>query len=291
MKKSFVKAFCLIFSFAIAAGAMATSTPAGFVDDMKVAVADATRGRKPIIAVFTGSDWCKYCMMLESNVLSKPEFARDASKEFALLFVDNPQDKNRLSSHAKAENAKLTQEFGVQGFPTVMLLDCFGQRVGRMGGGGSPAEFLEQARRACKQNESRLASALEIAALKKGSPQRLQRIADEIDKIDVARHGEYPSYCAELLAKGGKWKAHLPYQALVEPLEKQYYKIVMAMGLGKSGGDPATSIRKLKALEKKLGEAERKAPAGLKPRIDALRKNIEETVKGAKESRGHSRKG
>lgn len=259
--------------------ATATSTPAGFVDDMEAAKAEAIKEKKPIIAVFTGSDWCKYCIILESNVLSKPDFAPAAKKEFALLFIDNPNDKKRLSEKAKVENPKLTQAFGIRGFPTVMLLDCFGQKVGRIGhGAANPTAFLEQARNACKANEKRLKSAQEIAALKKGSTRRLQRIATEINKIDVSKHKEYPSYCQELLDKGGRWVKHLPYQSQVLPLEREFYKLALGMGNGALGSEPAPYIRKAKTLLKKINAAEKKIPEGLKPDLEKLRSNVSNTI-------------
>ncbi|MCR5414341.1 MAG: thioredoxin family protein [Kiritimatiellae bacterium] len=291
MKLKFSGALCAVLSAAIAASSSATSTPAGFTDDMKKAVAEAAKGQKPIIAVFTGSDWCKYCKILESNVLSKPEFVRDASKEFALLFIDNPQNKNLLSPEARAVNPKLAEDFGVQGFPSVMLLDCLGQKVDRIGhGSAGPAEFLVQARAACERNAARLATAKEIASMKKGSAKRLKRIAEEIDKIDVSKHKEYPAYCAELLAKGGVWKKHLPYQSLVQPLEREFYKLAIDAGTGRSGGNPSTYIRKAKAILRKIDAMQGDAPAGLKGEIDKLKSNVDDLIKRLEEAKA-SKKG
>ncbi len=270
------KSIIAAVSTLLCACAMATSTPAGFVDDMDAAKEQAEKDGKPIIAVFTGSDWCKYCKILESNVFSKPDFAPAATKEFALLFVDNPSNKGLLTEKAKVENPKLTESFGINGFPTVILLDCFGQRVGNVGhGAGSPAAFLEQARNACKANAQRLKTAAEIAALKKGSPKRLQRIAMEIDKMDVSKHKDYPAYCEELLEKGGKWKKHLPYQSIVQPLQKEFDQLVIDIGHGALGSAPAPYIRKTKALLKKVDAAARKAPAGLKPSLEKLRTSVD----------------
>ncbi len=280
MKIAFKSAICAAAAAVLAPAFAATSTPAGFTDDMKEAVAEATKAKKPIIAVFTGSDWCRYCKILESNVLSKPDFAGKAKKEFALLFVDNPQNKNLLSPQAKAANPKLAEEYGVQGFPTVMLLDCFGQKVGRIGHGAKDTDdFLAQARNACKSNEAKLSTALEIAAMRKGSAKRLERIAAEIDKLDVSKHKEYPSYCEELLAKGGKWKAHLPYQAIVQPLEKEFYKLAIEIGTGKSGSNPAPYLRKTKALLRKIDAAKPKAPESLAGDFAKLRANVEDLQK------------
>ncbi len=98
-----------------------TSTPAGFTDDYDAAMAQAKESGKPIYVVFTGSDWCHWCKVLEGDYLSKPEFVAEAGKHFILLFIDNPRDAGLLSDKAKAQNQTLTRKYGVRGFPTVMF--------------------------------------------------------------------------------------------------------------------------------------------------------------------------
>src|SRR5690606_2500467 len=43
---------------------------------------------KPILANFTGSDWCGWCKKLTATVFSKPEFNEWAEKNVILLELD-----------------------------------------------------------------------------------------------------------------------------------------------------------------------------------------------------------
>ena len=51
--------------------AAATSSPKGFTDDLDAAMKRAAGNGRKIVAVFSGSDWCGWCMRLEKEVLSK----------------------------------------------------------------------------------------------------------------------------------------------------------------------------------------------------------------------------
>jgi protein disulfide-isomerase len=46
---------------------------------------------KPIMANFTGSDWCGWCKKLKKEVFDKAEFKNWANKNIVLLDVDFPR--------------------------------------------------------------------------------------------------------------------------------------------------------------------------------------------------------
>lgn len=102
-----------------------------------------TRSRaesKPLLIDFTGSDWCPPCMRLRKEVFSKPEFADYAAKSLVLLEVDFPKRKT-LPPAQQAANDELARQFGVEGFPTVILMSPSGKIIGQLGSvsGGAPA--------------------------------------------------------------------------------------------------------------------------------------------------------
>jgi len=100
----------------------------------------AKKENKLILADFTGSDWCGWCIKLKNEVFSKPEFATWAKDKVVLLELDFPR-KTELPAELKEQNEKLAKEHGVQGYPTVLLLDAEGKKVGEMGyeeGGPGP---------------------------------------------------------------------------------------------------------------------------------------------------------
>ena len=127
-----------------------TSTPAGFTDNLDEALAKAKAEGKLVYACFSGSDWCGWCMKLEREVLSKQEFIDGVKNDFVLVFIDSPQDKAVLSERAKAENGKLTKKYGIQGFPTALILDGDGKKIAetgyRRGGAAEYAKHLKSIR-------------------------------------------------------------------------------------------------------------------------------------------------
>lgn len=78
------------------------------------------KANKPVFAFFTGSDWCGWCVKLQSNVFSKSAFISWAEKNVILLELDFPRHK-QLSPELTKQNNDLQQTFRVQGFPTVWL--------------------------------------------------------------------------------------------------------------------------------------------------------------------------
>ena len=115
---------------------------AGWDDDYEKAVAKAKEEKKMVLLDFTGSDWCGWCIKLDKEVFSKKEFKDYAKENLVLVEVDFPQGK-RLSKKVKEQNEKLKAEHGVQGFPTIIVLNSEGQKIGRLGYmPGGPSAFL-----------------------------------------------------------------------------------------------------------------------------------------------------
>jgi protein disulfide-isomerase len=80
----------------------------------------SAKSKKPIFAFFTGSDWCGWCIKLQNNVFSKPEFIAWAKKNVVLLELDFPRGK-QLSPALMQQNASMQQAFNVTGYPTVWI--------------------------------------------------------------------------------------------------------------------------------------------------------------------------
>lgn len=78
----------------------------------------------PVMLVFSGSDWCKPCIMLRSEILDSPEFVAFARKNLVLLQADFPRlKKNRLTEEQISKNEALARKFNKKGqFPYVVLL-------------------------------------------------------------------------------------------------------------------------------------------------------------------------
>ncbi|PJA07656.1 MAG: hypothetical protein COX70_06010 [Flavobacteriales bacterium CG_4_10_14_0_2_um_filter_32_8] len=77
---------------------------------------------KPIMANFTGSDWCGWCKKLKFEVFDKDEFKKWAEKNVVLLELDFPR-KFQLPENIKQQNAGLQQAFQVTGYPTIWVFN------------------------------------------------------------------------------------------------------------------------------------------------------------------------
>jgi thioredoxin-related protein len=123
-----------------------TETPpaaeATWLTNFEIAQARARSEKKLLLIEFTGSDWCPPCIMLGRQVFSQPEFKDYAAQHLVLLEVDFPRTKE-LSAEQRAANAKLADQFGIDGFPTVIILDSSGRKIGELGYmPGGPKPFI-----------------------------------------------------------------------------------------------------------------------------------------------------
>ncbi len=78
----------------------------------------------PIMANFTGSDWCGWCKRLTKTVFSKDEFKKWAKDNVILLELDFPR-RTKLPIEIQKQNASLKQAFKVRGFPAVWVFDLY----------------------------------------------------------------------------------------------------------------------------------------------------------------------
>ena len=142
-------------------------TPAGhegWLVSLEKAYALSEKTGKPIMANFTGSDWCGWCKRLSAEVFNKQAFQDWANENVVLLELDYPQRK-KLSDEQRAQNHELQQAFQVTGFPTIWIFDLERDQttrqfqikaIGKMGyvPGGSQA-FTGQADQMIAQAKAR----------------------------------------------------------------------------------------------------------------------------------------
>lgn len=115
----------------------------GWSDDYKASLATAAKENKKVLLDFTGSDWCGWCIKLKKDTFDQPSFKEYADKNLVLVEVDFPQAKSQ-SAEVKKQNGALQEQFRVQGFPTLVLLDPQGKVIKQQSGyiPGGPAGFI-----------------------------------------------------------------------------------------------------------------------------------------------------
>lgn len=107
------------------------ANPPGFIDDYDLALQRSEASGKPILAVFSGSDWCYWCRKLDQDFLQQSAFTAAVTNDIILLYVDSPKDTSILSEKARQANPGLVKKYGVRGFPSMMFLyGAKGQYVG-----------------------------------------------------------------------------------------------------------------------------------------------------------------
>ncbi len=126
--------------------AAAAAKPASTVwlTDLAEAKRQAAARKVPILADFTGSDWCGWCKRLDAEVFSTPEFATWAAKNVVLLTVDFPHDVQQ-SAELQQQNTQLAEKYRVDGFPTILFLSDDGTVLAKTGyQEGGPAAWIAQ---------------------------------------------------------------------------------------------------------------------------------------------------
>lgn len=100
-----------------------------FLTDFPTAQDSSARSGKPILMVFSGSDWCKPCILLKKDILHSPEFTAFSEERLVVLNLDFPfRKKNALAPDQKAHNEALAAKYNPDGaFPKVLLVNNNGE--------------------------------------------------------------------------------------------------------------------------------------------------------------------
>lgn len=138
---------------AVATENSATEEKLRWLTDFGAAKAQARSEKKMLLMNFTGSDWCPPCIQLEKELFSKAEFAQYAAKNLVLLEVDFPRRKE-LPPEQLAANKQLAGEYGIEGFPTIIVLNSDAKPLGKFGyvPGLDPTQVIDALEKARAEN-------------------------------------------------------------------------------------------------------------------------------------------
>ena len=114
--------------------------------DYEASIAQAAASKKAILLEFTGSDWCPPCMKQNKDVFEQTAFEDYAKDKLVLVKLDFPRRKEQDPA-LKERNQKLSTQYGVEGFPTIILLSPEGKELARQVGygGGGVTGFIDWA--------------------------------------------------------------------------------------------------------------------------------------------------
>merc|ERR1719273_933643 len=96
---------------------------------------------------FTGSDWCGWCKLMDRNVFAHDEWKTAAAeKKWVLAYIDFPQNKSKVPDGFAQINKSLSDKYGVNGYPTYLILDNALENIGKAGASqtATPTSFIAQ---------------------------------------------------------------------------------------------------------------------------------------------------
>jgi protein disulfide-isomerase len=121
-KYSFIILLSIIYSSTFAQDSFVKSKKESWLVNVEEAYELSKKTNKPILASFTGSDWCGWCKKLSAEVFDTAEFGEWAKENVILLELDFPR-KTQLPQEQQLQNRSLQQAFQVNGFPTIWVFD------------------------------------------------------------------------------------------------------------------------------------------------------------------------
>ena len=98
--------------------------------DFEVAQKLASSQSKLILVYFTGSDWSQSCKRLNKDFFYTEKFQKIAIKNLILVRVNAPRRSDLISGFQENKNLKLKKRFNQKVFPTVIITDETGKKLG-----------------------------------------------------------------------------------------------------------------------------------------------------------------
>ena len=89
----------------------------------------AKRENRPVL-LYWGAEWCPFCHTLKSTVFSRPDFIAKA-KLFLPVYLDGDDEGAQ----------KWGESFGIEGYPTLIVLDPDRHEIIRLGAGRDVSQY------------------------------------------------------------------------------------------------------------------------------------------------------
>ena len=137
MKKFLMLLLTVLFTAVLFAG----DAPRGWTTDINAALAQAKRENKRVLILFTGSDWCNYCIRLKKDVLDKKAFKNLAEENFVPVYFDFPHRNQPSDAQMRIQNQWRTK-LQIQGYPTMAIVDADGKMLGKIIGYRQREQYL-----------------------------------------------------------------------------------------------------------------------------------------------------
>ncbi len=163
-----MKNSCLLMIFALLFTGYSLASEMNWILDLDEALTKAREEDKPVLVDFSGSDWCIWCQRLDEQVFAHAEFIQWAKENVVACLLDFPRKerKHTVSAEQAAKNKKNAEQYGVRGYPTVLVIAPDGTIIGRTGyRRGGPKAYIKHLEglllfcKACHSRKKRLEKA------------------------------------------------------------------------------------------------------------------------------------
>ena len=118
---------------------------------------EAAKSDKKIMLYFSGSDWCRPCILLKKKVFETEEFKKFANENLTIAMFDFPaRDKNKLAQAQTEHNEKMAELYNPEGnFPQIVLLSNKGEKIIEFAGYGneSAEDYISKLEKAISASE------------------------------------------------------------------------------------------------------------------------------------------
>lgn len=229
-----------------------------WIQDFAKAKAQAKAEKKHLLVDFTGSDWCIWCKRLDKEVFAEAAFKTAAPKDFVLVKIDFPQDEGLVTAEVKAQNEKLQEQYGIQGFPTVLLMDAEGRPYAQTGyEKGGPDKYVPMLADLKKKGDAFCAAMVRADAAKGGD--RAKALGEALATLEAEVVGNYHLATMEEIVKldaDGKAGVKAKYEAKVKEIgeakaaEKEMQSISQMLGPLMQSGEGDQALAKLEEMIK-----------------------------------------
>lgn len=219
------------------------AAPGLWTMDIEAAQRVAASKGLPLLVNFTGSDWCGWCQHMDKEVFSQDAWKAYAKENLMLVWIDFPNDKALVPQKYVARNKALAEQFGVEGYPSYIVLDSDGKkRLGQLGADQeiNPARFIAQVKSVLKNRAG------EADKLLQGLPKQVVQEYRELSK-------KLEDNRAELQALEASYKKRSSeLSPLIETQEKRLAAILTEAALAKLPKDKSDAYTAKKTRRAKV---------------------------------------
>ena len=213
------------------------------------AIAQAEQTGRPVLTVFTGSDWCPHCKTLEKNVLETGAFQAWAERNVVLLMIDLPQ--HGITEAVRLERSKVCVKYGVRNFPAVLLINPDGTKLAEKRGyqGQSPAAWIADMTNSLPERPATTAVAATAPSVTSAPTSTSTSVLNSLDKaIETARGAKRPILL--VVARPGDKAARSHSDSLISdpefaPFVQENFIVAHVPPTASSGTQEAASMENL----------------------------------------------